>query len=698
MQAMAQQPDQAGTIDPMEAMAAGKPLPAPPLAARKVLPQWAVKQGVADPWGGGADNSFAGATAAISNLPGVPELGAAAAATEHNALPFLEGRPTNWTGDYGDVLDATRDASQTFAKNHPTRAALGPALLSLPFMGAGAAESAAPQTFTQAMATAPVIGGGVGGVTGFAQGQGGFQNRLNSAGKGAMMGAVLGGVSAPLGYAAGSAVNLMGNKLAGTQGAIDPAFQMFTDSLDGKTTPQQLADALSVDKSGMTTPLDLSGDNSKTQRLGRALVTVNGPASGDITGQLDERNRDQYDRVMSSIKTNLAPTVDTYGQLTDLAQQRSAAAQPLYEEAASQAPVITDRLQQFADAPEIQKGFAQGITLARREALTKGVPFDPNAYAIKGFDAAGDPQIGAVPTWKTWFAAKEGLDDMIEQKRNPITLQLPKTKDVNSLVGVKNALVDQLDSINPAYKAARAAWGGPSVAIDAVNQGQNFLNMDPEEIKAAQERLPDSAQDFFKIGAARAMADKAGAAAKIEGTANVAKSIAGTQKIRDRLAATFGPDAAQNFGSDMDSESNMFNTSNTLLKGSQTTNKLADLVSPGGMRKYGALAAKGAIAGGMLRGDLSGAAMGAVGFPTAEFLGNKISELGERTALNDPETASKLGQLLMAKGQSGADLLRNSAVPYANAMATKSAQKAALLANILKVQPALGIAAGNSTQ
>lgn len=483
-------------------------------------------------------------------------------------------------------------------------------------------------------------------------------NALAGAATGATVGATLpiaGAVVRPVAKAVGATLNAAGEKL----GLITPDYEaQANNKLLGalnrdQVAPAEVATGLTGSDGKPLTAMDLAGTN--TQRLARNLVTQPGTAGDKVTSFLQSRSADQGGRVLGDITQHLSDNTDVYGTASDLVQQRSAAAAPLYQKAFSNPSVITDRLQAFAADPDIQQGMKEGIVLARRQALADGKPFDPNAYAITGFNSAGDPQIGPVPTWQTWQAAKEGLDERIESSRDPVTGKLPNTKTVNSLVSLKNSLLGELDSVNPDYAAARAAWAGPSQSNTAMQMGGSFMSADPEQIQQAVSRLSPGDQDFYRVGAARAIQDKANSASD---SADLSKRLFGNSRTRQQIETVFGPGASDAFGQAMGAEGKMASTNRFVLGGPTTANKIADLAD--GHQE---------LAQDIMQGGLSGGPTGAVVVPAMRAVGRGINNLFNGM---HPVVANHLATALTASGQSAAHI-------YSQLAAEQAARRAALL-------------------
>jgi hypothetical protein len=504
------------------------------------------------------------------------------------------------------------------------------------------------QTLRQLMASGAKGGATLGALFGAGEagdGSGGLGDRAKNTVLGATIG-TLTGVGTPLlakpfgmvGKAAGATLGALLQKVGVTAtDHSDVAANKLIQALNrDQVSAQEVADAIrSAPGTKPVTAMDVAGTNTK--RVARNLVTNPGQAGDQVTTHLETRSENQTGRVLADIKEHLSSNTDVYGLGEQLVESRSKASQPLWKAAMEKPPVITDRLKDFAADPDIQSGMKEGIVLARREALAKGEKFDPNAYAITDFDAAGDPKIGPVPTWRTWQAAKEGLDQRIESFRNEVTGRLPNTKAVNSLVNLKNSLVKELDSVNDAYKTARAAWAGPSAAKSAMNMGGDFLKADMEEITRAMSGMSASEKDFYRIGAARAIQDKANSAAD---SADLSKRLFGNARVRSQIETVFGKDAADKFGAAMGHEGTMANTKRFILGNSTTANKLADAED-----SHHVLAQE------MLHGGMAGGPKGAIVAPALGAIRRGISNLFSGI---HPEVANQLAEALTKHGEAGA--------------------------------------------
>lgn len=286
------------------------------------------------------------------------------------------------------------------------------------------------------------------------------------------------------------------------------------------------------------------------------------------------------------------------------------------------------RLQQFMDIPEVQAGIKQGLKLEKQDAITEGRPFKPSDYSIVGTDEAGDPIVGAVPTMKSLAVAKEGLDARIADMRDPLTGR--PTKAGLSLKRLRDAFVNELDTINPRYKSARAAWEGPSQSMEAVRDGrEHFSRSDSnEELKAEFDALSPANKDFYRLGAAEAKVD---AVERAPDASDKSKRIINSERDRKRFRILFDSDTqAQRFIDSVARKRAAFETKQSIKGGSQTAGRIADDANENVPLALNAASGAGHI--------LSGNILG-----TAHSLYRMKRELGLR---NNPALNSEIAKIL----------------------------------------------------
>jgi hypothetical protein len=428
-----------------------------------------------------------------------------------------------------------------------------------------------------------------------------------------------------------------------TQGAAEYAARQMQSA--GKT-PADLAAAAAGGK-----PITAAEAIGKPGTVGLAALARREGTTGDmLQGLLDERQAGASGRVLSDYAqaSGIDPNA-AHGNLEALVTAGRQKAAPLYQEALSQPPVITDRLNQFASEPIVQQGMKEGIKTERLNALAHGEPFDPNAYAVSGFDAAGDPIISGVPTWRSWDAAKVGIDDMLNQYRDKTTGRLALDKRGDAINNVRKAMLKELDGANPAYGAARAQAGDYLSAQSAFERGQKTI-MDPNV----------TVSQFHKTLAAASPAERE---AIKGGVANKMFNLAQNGRLNPRdfnrpivqqkLSILLGEGPANKLLANVKAEAEMAVNAQRMRpgNGSQTAElgaAMADQDGSGGALGFGADIAHGAVRGRGIGRSVIDAAGQRVILPTLDAM---------RTRGMPVSVRDEAGRLLAGSPQDLADLL-----------------------------------------
>lgn len=350
--------------------------------------------------------------------------------------------------------------------------------------------------------------------------------------------------------------------------------------------------------------------------------------------------------------------MDLHQQLQDAEATRQAAAskfentQTGVSAMESNQPLTDSRLADFMKDQDIRAGMQKGLNIQKRISLANDEQFDPNAYAITGYDEKGLPQVGPVPTWRTLHAGREGLDATLNEFRDPFTYALPNTKLVNSYKDLRNAYSSTLHRLNPDLAAADAAWSDPSQKKDAINLGQMLLKADPEQISAAQSRMNPDTISYHQMGAGRALRDVAN---DTRDNNNIPMRLNGDQTTRDQIGAAFGPDAAGNFAGNMDLENRMAKTRQFVTGGSNTANKAADVAASGPWHLP-------TIINDAITGFAAGGPKGAVVVPGIGIAKRSSSKL-LGGIFNNEDRNSELAKVLMATGSDAGNKVQDLLTP-----------------------------------
>ena len=359
----------------------------------------------------------------------------------------------------------------------------------------GGALPAAGQAIRQAPGAWNAVGryfGNVGkaGLVGAAGGAG----EGDTLGERAVGGAIGGGLGLGIGAAAPAVINTVrwaaqpitnqlrrfapSNVTAPITNVDDIATAQIAKTIDrsGKTPNQIAQEVADANASGQPYVL-AEGIGVEGQRKLAGIAKSPGRARAEIDEALSDRDLGRGLRAQEAVDRGLGmPHGRTAEEVTQaLTQYGQRASRPLYQAAEQVQPVWSPRMQEFFEHPEYQKALREGFHVERTRALAEGRQFNPRDYAITQFDEAGDPIMSAVPNMRTIDLMKKGVDQILNKQRNPLTGKID-TNDpyVRALQQSQQAMLREVDSLNPAYGQARAAYAGPAQVRSAVERGQNI--------------------------------------------------------------------------------------------------------------------------------------------------------------------------------------------------------------------------------
>lgn len=236
--------------------------------------------------------------------------------------------------------------------------------------------------------------------------------------------------------------------------------------------------------------------------------------------------------------------------------------------------IWSPRLDQFQDDPIVRGNMGKALLQEKRAAIAENRPFNDADYAITGYDENGEPTIGRVPTMKTWAVAKEGLDAKINSAdyRDPITGR--PNKAGQNLIKFRDALVDELDKLNPDYKPARDAWSGPSNSAQAVRDGLDHFNRRDSDAQVQSEynALSPGDKEFYKLGATESKLD----AMKRPGPNKATKLVNSDNDIYRWQMMFDNNDDANNFLDAVQRKADQFKTKQAIMGGSPTAQRIED--------------------------------------------------------------------------------------------------------------------------
>lgn len=495
--------------------------------------------------------------------------------------------------------------------------------------GAALAKSFA----TNPIKTASAVGALSGGIYGAGTGDGGAEERLKSAGISAGVGAL----AAPAGAYIGSKVPNVVSKFTRTENVnAGRSLEELVSEAENKSLAVKgdiISDSSGINKVIAKIQKDFpdnwrevveswrKSDKPLAELYGSHTTTL---AKGAAQFPSGKARADKYfeqeiagapERLKSAISKNISGVDNYHTTAEDLLKAGKAKAAPAYQRAFADKTGINDeRLNQFLNQPELQSGMQKGLKIQRLESVAEGGAFNPEDYAIKSVNEAGDYVVGA-PNMRTLDAGKRGLDAMIQEQTDATTGRV--TELGRALIKTKAAYVDELKRVNPNYAEALNTAGDYFKVDSAIKNGKAFMNTDAEIIAKNLATMSPQEKEAYKIGVGKQLRDIIDN--KYEG-ANPYNKVFGSKEQQKRLMNILSPEEYKGLESSLRAENRLYRMRNEVLGGSPTTSKAlaAAEIAAGGADAISALTTGG------IKGMGVGAARG--------YLSKAFSSLNDKTA------------------------------------------------------------------
>lgn len=361
-------------------------------------------------------------------------------------------------------------------------------------IAAGTAAAALPARVLQTLKGLPemlkyfglgTIEGAIGGAGGATEGE-----RLSGAGTGAAIGGAVGA-------AAPSVVRGASTVLQNIKGAVSPQSGAAADIgraiVRDETTPAEMVSRFTTaqaERPGVATVADVGGENVKG--LVERVAQTPGAGRTQVVPALTARQEQQADRLVTDLRT-LTGTAKTANEaIENTVAQRATAAKPLYDDAFKF---------DATTSPEVMKAWKEATATGYGEALTRSKDYRlllQTEYGIK--NPADAPLMVQIDAWKRL------ADDAVASAK----IDAPNRARV--IGKMRDGLIEVIDEANPAYKAARNAWAGPSKFLDEIEEGRGILSrsVSADEFAARFAKLSDVDKEANRIGAISAIISKIG--------------------------------------------------------------------------------------------------------------------------------------------------------------------------------------------
>ncbi len=340
-------------------------------------------------------------------------------------------------------------------------------------------------------------------------------------------------------------------------------------------------------------------DQTATAQIKFSDASASAVAMDKITKRIKQDFPDNYEQVMQAWQQSGEPLAKLYGsRVTSLAQgaaqypSGNAAANTFFDKETLQAPErINQAISKNISSEEnyyttvddiLAAGRAKAAPLYKKveEQL---VPIPPGGFKPEIKNAIEQAR-KLYPSEMEGFAdnsvkvldqAKKILDDEITAAQRAGQGNFARSRTL-----LTKEFVNQIDEAVPDYKIARDVSGDYLSVTKAMDDGMNFMKIDPELIGKNLSKLTDKEKEAFKIGVGKALRDKIGK--KNEG-ANPVNAIFGSKDQKSRLMKILNPTEYRNLEASIRAEDNLYKMRDYVLKNSTTTSKAmnaADISDP----------------------------------------------------------------------------------------------------------------------
>lgn len=484
-----------------------------------------------------------------------------------SAIGLTDG--SEYSGALEDIrgkLDAYRDTDPLSAIGYEMGGAVLPALgAGLLSMGSGTAAvgtaTAARLAPTLAriaanpIARSAATGGVTGGISGFGAGEGGFSERLGSAGEGAALGTVLGGTLPLVVQKAGQGVRAVADSfgVGGAKRADTFAQRKMLEALerDGLTPDEALKRLAEAQGMGVTdiTPADL-GENLRGAAW-RSQVIPN-PNRNTVVDQFADRQSAQAGQIADTASRLSGVKNTGFAFIDDLDEQVRREAKPLYDEA-YQVMLDPKPFQPFMGRRVIVDAYNKAVDLA-------DIRGDGNMPPLNRLLAGN-----AIPT-EAAHQIKQGLDALIEAETDALTGKM--TSRGRELVRLKSDWNSAIVAQNEPYAKANVAFADRARLRDAFTTGAKFNGMPEEELVRTVNGMTPAEREALKSGVITKVQELASGTAD---ASNFVKTVFGSPKRRMALRLAFNdPKAFETFERFIKVQSEKVRTTRKVMGGSET--------------------------------------------------------------------------------------------------------------------------------
>ena len=429
------------------------------------------------------------------------------------------------------------------------------------------------------MTRGAVVGGATGALTGAGTAT---DNTGQQAFNTGVVGGVLGGTVPVVIKGAGSLIKGVLNA-SGIGEQQTAASKMLMNRLQKENlTPDDVQQSLDdLRKLGIREPV-IADLGKNLQDLAYAAYVVPSARKATTASFLESRMIDQPSDIVSGLikKAGLGKNVSGYEYLQFLSENQQKAARNAYPEAYSKAIDARD-FRKYVDRPVFQNAYEEAVKRAGVYGET-----------LPALDQIRNAQF--IPT-EVLHKIKIGLDRVVETNTDPLTNKVTAYgRDVSNVRREFNNLIKDK---NPAYAKANAEFADNERIRSSFETGQKYQKMEYKEVLDNLKKMNESEKEAFRLGM---MADINSRLENFKG-GDFSRQIFKSDKQKSLMRYAFtDPNKYQEFAAYVDALGRQTKTSQALMGGSQTGERLATSEGASELGQIAQSAASGGMTGAAL--------------------------------------------------------------------------------------------------
>lgn len=573
------------------------------------------------------------------------------------AYESITGQPGEVTKTHEAALAEVRARQKAAQEQHPVAYGAGNVAGSL-VLPVGSAMNAA--TLPGRMGKGAAIGAGIGGASGFGEGED-LPDRLGRAAIGGAAGAAIGGAAPPVveGLVQGTRA-VAGPAARALRGAFNPDAEagrrvITTLRKDADADPSALARLTPTEfvqnsqPGGQARVVDMGGD--LTRRLADSAGITSDTGKTALNNALNPRFDGQGTRIVDWLNDAFHfPNAQAQQRALDQVEKNVNRAGYLKAYKAGDREIFSPELERIMGSPAVGDAMRAAAERGKNRAVVQGYgAFNPSVTIENGVVNFHRKPNGAptYPNLQFWDYTYRELRDA-----GQAAFRVGRKEEGGAIGDIARTMRGELDRIVPEFGNARSAAAKFFDAEDALEAGQNFVraNLANRETRVVLAKMSPTERQLFQDGFVSRFIETLGA---VSDRRNVLNQIANSPSAREKLNIALGPERAAQLETRLRVEGIMDLSRQATQGNSWTAKRLYDLGLAGG-------AGAGAI--GSYNMDPQQIAFGGV-LAAISSGGKKIDQrvarrVAEMLVSQDPKVLQR-GIALVAKNQRLLDAFRS---------------------------------------